>query len=153
MLLTKDQKFYWDATLNELFKESNQNIIQKTEKGVKTSEMERVIYLSTDFSKTSIGHVSFQKHFPCPIESSSNCSYWGAQISWLQWIITNGEYIFRKGPGECKSPRSQMYRFRVMIVPDMLKCRTWLRRRISGITKTHQSNDQWHNPAYWCTWS
>ena len=73
LLRTKDRKFYWDATLDKLFKESKRNIVREIEEGVKTFEMNRATCLPTDCNKTSIGYFLFQKHCRCSTESGPNC--------------------------------------------------------------------------------
>lgn len=74
LLRTKDRKFYWDGTLNNLFEESKRNIVRKIEEGVKTFEMNRATCLSTDYSKTGIRYFLFQRHCQCPTEEGPNCS-------------------------------------------------------------------------------
>lgn len=73
LLRTKDRKFYWDTTLDNLFEESKKHIVRKIEEGVKTFEKNRATCLSTDYSKNGIGYFLFQKHCQCPTESGPNC--------------------------------------------------------------------------------
>ena len=57
-LRSKNQKFYWNETLERLFRESKRVIVQKIEKGVKTFKINRPC-LATDYSKTGICFVFF----------------------------------------------------------------------------------------------
>ena len=73
LLQTKNRKFYWDETLEQLFQESKKKIIEKIENGVKTFEIDRTTGLATDYSKTGISFFLFQKHCGCPGETDMSC--------------------------------------------------------------------------------
>ena len=73
LLRTKNRKFYWDETLERLFRESKRVIVQKIENGVKTFEINRTTGLATDYSKTGISYFLFQKHCNCPSEAGMSC--------------------------------------------------------------------------------
>ena len=73
LLRTKNRKFYWDETLERLFKESKRVIVEKIENGVKTFEINRTTGLATDYSKTGISFFLFQKHCKCPGEADMSC--------------------------------------------------------------------------------
>ena len=60
LLKTKDQKFYWDDTLDKIFEELKLRIRKEIENGVNTFEINRPTCLSTDFSRTGIGYFLFQ---------------------------------------------------------------------------------------------
>ena len=65
LLSKKNNKFYWDETLNHIFEESKTKIINLIKDGVKTFKMERVTCLATDWSKTGISYTLTQKHCGC----------------------------------------------------------------------------------------
>lgn len=65
LIQTKDRKFYWDSTLDQIFNESKLRITQEIEDGVKAFEVNRPTCLSTDFSKTGAGYFLFKKHCKC----------------------------------------------------------------------------------------
>ena len=73
LLKTRDQKFYWDDTLDKIFEELKLKIIKEIENGVKTFEVNRPTCLSTDFSRTGIGYFLFQKYCNCATEVGPAC--------------------------------------------------------------------------------
>lgn len=73
LLKTKNRKFYWDSTLDRIFKESKRRITEEIENGVRTFEVNRPTCLSTDFSKTGLGYFLFQKHCNCATEAGPKC--------------------------------------------------------------------------------
>ena len=64
--LLSEKKFYWDDTLDKIFEESKQVIVDKIKEGVKTFEKNRPTCISTDFSKKGIGFTLMQKQCSCP---------------------------------------------------------------------------------------
>ena len=73
LLRTKNRKFFWDETLEHLFRESKLVMVQRINKGVKTFVINRTTCLATDHSKTWISYFLFQKHCNCPGKASLNC--------------------------------------------------------------------------------
>lgn len=65
-LLKHDGKFYWDATLEHLFQESKQKILDSIDEGVRSFEVNRQTCITTDWSKTGLGFTLLQKHCSCP---------------------------------------------------------------------------------------
>ena len=72
-LLEKNKKFYWDDTLEVIFQQSKKAIIEAIKDGVKSFELHRPTWLSTDWSKTGIGFTLFQKHCHCPNNEDTFC--------------------------------------------------------------------------------
>ena len=71
--LLSSKTFFWDETLDQLFKSSKEKIIELVKDGVKTFEPDRPICLTTDFSKTGIGFDLTQKHCSCPDPIRPDC--------------------------------------------------------------------------------
>ena len=66
-LLKHNSKFYWDDSLDILFQDSRREIMRRIKNGVKTFQIGKDTYLTTDWSKTGIGFTLTQKHCSCPI--------------------------------------------------------------------------------------
>ena len=73
LLSTKNKKFYWDATLDAIFQESKQKIVQLIVDGVKSFEADRPTCISSDWSKTGIWFFLCQKHCSCPTSQGPEC--------------------------------------------------------------------------------
>ena len=74
LLKTKEnRKFFWDDSLDLLFKRSKTVITQHVEDGVRAFEANRPTCLSTDWSKTGIGFMLQQKHCSCSLENAPHC--------------------------------------------------------------------------------
>ena len=57
--------FIWNKELDNLFNESKSIIINKIEEGVRIFDKSKPTCLATDWSKTGIGFLLFQKHCQC----------------------------------------------------------------------------------------
>ena len=64
-LLKKNNKFYWDDTLKELFSKSKEKIVERVTEGVKIFSTDRVTCLATDWSKVGTGFFLLQKYCGC----------------------------------------------------------------------------------------
>lgn len=84
LLWTKNRKFYWDNTLDQIFNESKQRIASEIEDGVRTSKVNRPMCLSTDFSRTRLGNFLFQKHCNC---------HWSGTNLWWRPLEANSSWI------------------------------------------------------------
>ena len=73
LLSTTNHQFYWDQTLDDLFTQSKEIIVNKIIAGVKSFEIDRPTCLATDWSKTGIGYFLLQKHCSCRTEDGPNC--------------------------------------------------------------------------------
>ena len=62
----KDQKFYWDESLDIIFKESKIKIVNLIKEGVRNFEVNRPTCLATDWSKSGVGFTLSQKYCECP---------------------------------------------------------------------------------------
>ena len=78
LLKTKNQKFYWDETLDRVFEESKAKIVELIKEGVKTFDRDRVTCVSTDFSKKGLGYTLTQKHCTCqpPYKTTCGNGHW-----------------------------------------------------------------------------
>ena len=97
-LLKHKKKFYWDNTLTEVFEKSKDDIIAKTENGVRIFEIDRTTCLATDFSKTGIGFLLLQKH--CACTDTSNAPRCGP----VHWQLIFAGSRFTKDPETRYSP-------------------------------------------------
>lgn len=61
LLRSKNQKFNWCETLDQLFEESKRVTVRNIEDGIKTFEINRTTRLSTDYSKNRNHLFSFSK--------------------------------------------------------------------------------------------
>ena len=64
-LLKPKSAFYWDETLQKLFEESKETIIEEIRNGVCIFDKSKPTCLATDWSKLGIGCWLFQKHCSC----------------------------------------------------------------------------------------
>ena len=67
LLSTKPQKFYWDNSLDELFKESKEEILRHVLEGVKSFDVKKTTCLSHDWCNMGIGFTLWQKHCRCKL--------------------------------------------------------------------------------------
>lgn len=71
-LLTK-KAFYWDSTMDEIFRTSKSKIVGLVQDGVKAFEPSRPTCLATDWSKNGIGFTLTQKHCECRPPFNPGC--------------------------------------------------------------------------------
>ena len=72
-LTQKKQPFYWNYELDELFKQSKEEIIRLIGDGVRSYDMNKATCLATDWSKHGIGFSLMQKHCQCGGPANPNC--------------------------------------------------------------------------------
>ena len=72
-LLKPGRKWFWDDTLDTLFKKSRDEIVKLVEKGVRSFEVGRPTCLATDWSKHGLGFVLLQKFCNCVMDNAPNC--------------------------------------------------------------------------------
>ena len=72
-LLEKNQRYYWDETLQHKFEESKREIVRQIEIGVQTYDLAKHTCLATDWCKDGIGFSLTQKHCKCPGPADPNC--------------------------------------------------------------------------------
>lgn len=72
-LLKHNSRFYWDDTLEQLFQQSKETILENIRDGVRTFEINRPTCLTTDWSRTGIGFTLLQKHCACPSTMDHRC--------------------------------------------------------------------------------
>ena len=73
LLASKTKKFYWDSTMDSIFKASKDEIIRLVQEGVRTFEPRRTTCLATDWSKNGLGFTLLQKHCHCTPPSKPTC--------------------------------------------------------------------------------
>ena len=71
-LLKKDSEWYWDGTIDSLFRETKTAIASEVEKGITAFDPAGHTCLLTDWSKSGLGYVLIQKHCPCA-DSHPHC--------------------------------------------------------------------------------
>ena len=70
LLSSKNRKFYWDCSLDQIFEESKWKIVDLIIEGVK---VDRLTCISSDWSKTGIGFFLHQQHCSCPTTQGPEC--------------------------------------------------------------------------------
>ena len=93
-LLEKSKPFYWDDTLESIFRDSKEEIISSTMHGVTAFEVNRPTCLATDWSKTSMGFSLSQKHCNCPGMFDPFCGK-------DHWKVTYAESRFTRDAESC----------------------------------------------------
>ena len=73
LLSSKNRKFYWDSSLDQIFEESKWKIVDLIIEGVKSIKLDRPTCISSDWSKTRIGFFLHQQHCSCPTTQGSEC--------------------------------------------------------------------------------
>ena len=64
-LLLHGVRFEWSPELENVFRESKEEIVQEIERGVRIFDKSKPICLATDWSKEGVGFWLFQKHCQC----------------------------------------------------------------------------------------
>ena len=59
----------WTPSFKEEFQKAKEEIVNRVKNGVKT-DMNKMTYVSTDWSKIGIGFLVTQKHCDCPLENA-----------------------------------------------------------------------------------
>ena len=72
-LLKHKSKFYRDEILEQLFQQSEAEIINSIQDSVRTFEINRPSCLTTNWSRTGIGFTLLQKHCECPFTTNHLC--------------------------------------------------------------------------------
>ena len=72
-LVKAKSKFYWDATLENLFQNSKQKLIGQVHSGIKTFDLNRPTCLQTDWSKNGLGYLLLQQYCSCEIKLAPTC--------------------------------------------------------------------------------
>ena len=98
-LVKHNQTFAWNETLDKLFAESKQIIIEKIKKGIHMFHTAKPTCLHTDWSREGIGYLVLQKH--CSFKPSNNplCCTNGLKLVLAVSRFTS-EYKSRYSPTE-----------------------------------------------------
>ena len=72
-LVKHNSKFEWNTTLQKLFDESKQKLIENISDGIRTYDTSRQTCIQCDWSKDGIGYLLLQKHCPCPLDKMPIC--------------------------------------------------------------------------------
>lgn len=122
-LLKPSTKWYWDDTLDTLFRETNQQIAKQAEEGVKSFEVNRPTCLSTDWSKTGLGFFLLQKHCKCTIDEAPNCCPEGWKLVMAGSRFTNSaESRYAPVEGEALAVIEALDKSRMFVLgcPDLI---------------------------------
>ena len=71
-LIKPNHKFYWDNTLEQVFQDSKNTLINLVIEGVKSFDITKRTCLQTDWSKDGLGYLLLQKYCTC-VEDSPVC--------------------------------------------------------------------------------
>ena len=66
MLLKKDTEFAWSQELQESFEQAKEEIVKLVESGVRCFRLGKWLALVTNWNKTVLGFVLWQKRCNCP---------------------------------------------------------------------------------------
>ena len=72
-LIKPNHKFYWDNTLEQVFQDSKNTLINLVIEGVKSFDITKRTCLQTDWSKDGLGHLLLQKYCTCAEDSPVCC--------------------------------------------------------------------------------
>ena len=72
-LVKPSNTFHWDSTLDKLFAESKELLIQKCAEGIKTYDCQRRTCLQTDWCKEGIGYLLLQQYCSCDTTKAPVC--------------------------------------------------------------------------------
>ncbi len=114
-LTKKNQRFYWDDTLETLFQKSKEEIIRQAEEGVRAYDLEKPTCLATDWSKTGLGFSLTQKHCKCSGPHNPNCGpgHWKLVFAGSRFTKQNERDLFSPTEGECLAAAFGLHRCRM----------------------------------------
>ena len=72
-LIRPKSKFYWDETLENIFINSKEKLIQLVKDGIKVFDPKRRTCLQCDWSKTGLGYLILQKYCDCNMDNAPVC--------------------------------------------------------------------------------
>ena len=72
-LIKANNTFHWDDTLNKLFEESKETIIELVSEGVCSFHPNRITCLQSDWSEDGLGYLLLQKYCQCPLDKAPVC--------------------------------------------------------------------------------
>ena len=72
-LVKHNQTFTWNETLDKLFADSKQIIIEKIKEGIHMFDAAKATCLQTDWSREGIGYLLLQKHCSCEPSNNPSC--------------------------------------------------------------------------------
>jgi hypothetical protein len=102
-LMKKNQRFYWDDTLEALFQRSKTEIVRQAEEGVRTYDLLKPTCLTTDWCKTGLGFALTQKHCKCSGDANPGCGsgHWKLVFAGSRVTKKNEQALFSPTEGEC----------------------------------------------------
>ena len=113
-LLQGKKPFYWDSTLDELFRNSKEEIVRLIGEGVKAYDMDKPTCLATDWSKEGLGFSLMQKHCNCQGEPNPNCGNGHWKLVYAGSKTTNSaESRYCPIEGECLAAAYGLVRCRM----------------------------------------
>ena len=72
-LVKAKNKFCWNATLDKLYSDSKSLLISKVQEAVKILDINKHIFLQTDWSRGEIEYLLLQQHCPCLPTNPQTC--------------------------------------------------------------------------------
>ena len=113
-LLQSKRRFFWDETMDALFKKSKEEILRLVEEGVRAYDLSKPTCLATDWCKDGLGYSLMQKHCECPGSADPNCGEGHWKLVFAGSKTTN-EAQSRYSPteGECLAAAYGLLRCRM----------------------------------------
>ena len=122
-LMKKGRKFYWDDTLDTLFRQSKKEILRQAEEGVRMYDLRKPTCLTTDWCKTGLGFALTQKHCKCSGPGNPNCGsgHWKLVFAGSRVTKKNEQTLFSPTEGECLAASFGLTRCRMFTLgcPDL----------------------------------
>ena len=89
-LVKKNSKFLWDATLDKIFEDSKQKLVECSIEGIQTYDLTKPTCLQTDWSREGIGYLLLQQNCSCKVASAPVCCKEGWKIVFAGSRFTKG---------------------------------------------------------------
>ena len=115
-LLKPRNKFYWDESLDKIFRESKASIVENVKNGVRIFNPDLKTCLTTDWSKTGSGFILSQKHCTCT-NNVVNCCAVGWKIVFAGSKFNNKtEMSYAPIEGECLAVVRALFKARYFVL-------------------------------------
>ena len=89
-LVRPKSTFFWDDTLDRLFEESKEILIQQSIEGIRTFDTSRLTCLQTDWSREGLGYLLLQQYCKCPVTKAPVCCDDGWKLVFAGSRFTKG---------------------------------------------------------------
>ena len=116
-LLKKNQKFYWDSSLEDLFQQTKRKIVAQIENGIKMFDCSKATCLSTDWCKNGIGFLLFQQTCRCEPIEGPHCGggHWAVVFAGSRFT-TSAESRYAPIEGEALAVVYGLYSSKIFIL-------------------------------------